>query len=497
MAVQTEQMIVDRVPPMLPQGKLLIGGKRCGAVAEETIDVLDPATGERIGAIPRGRAADVNAAVVAARRAFATWSRSGASVRERLLLRLADLIERDAEDLARLEALDNGKPVTFARSIDLPFVLETFRYFAGWPSKLEGSVIPLDDERSLYHTYTQRQPIGVVGQIIPWNFPLLMAAWKLAPALAAGCTVVLKPAELTPYTALRLGELIEEAGFPAGVVNIVTGYGAEAGQAIVNHPGIDKIAFTGSTAVGKAIMASAATTLKRVTLELGGKSPTIIMPDADLATAVPAAAQACFFNSGQLCFAGTRLFAPRAHLDAVLEGVAATAVTFPMGPGLDEGSLLGPLISEKQMGRVVDMVDEGRRHGAAIYAGGKRHGERGWFVEPTIAVTDDISNPLFRDEVFGPVLTVTAYDDVDEVVGLANATDYGLGAVVYTRDLSQAHLLARRIEAGTIWVNCELLTKPGLPFGGFKQSGVGRENGAAVLDHYTELKSVCIRLGDA
>lgn len=444
MAVQIDGLSVA-TDPVIPLGKLLIGGERREALSGGMIDVHDPATGERIGTVARGRAEDVDATVRAARLAFDTWSSSAPTERERLLPRLADLIERDTEALARLESLDNGKPVTFARAVDLPLPLETFRYFAGWPSKLEGQVIPVDDARSTYDAYTLRQPTGVVGQIIPWNFTLYMAAWKLAPALAAGSTVVLKPAKLTPFTALKLGELVEEAGFPPEVVNIITGCGAEAGEAIVDHPDVAKVAFTGSTAVGKTIMARAAATLKRVTLELGGKSPTIIMPDADIATAVPGAAQACFSNSGQLCFAGTRLFAPRAQLDAVLEGVAATAAAMPIGRGLDERTLLGPLISERQLERVLDMVEDGRRRGAAIVLGGDRHGTSGWFVQLTIAVTEDRSNPLFRDELFGPVLTVTPYDDLDELAVAANDTDYGLGANIYTRDLSRAHLLAHRI----------------------------------------------------
>jgi acyl-CoA reductase-like NAD-dependent aldehyde dehydrogenase len=327
---------------------------------------------------------------------------------------------------------------------------------------MSGLTLPVSSSSEDYHAYTIRQPIGVVGQIIPWNYPLVMAAWKLAPALASGCTVVLKPAEQTPYTALRLGELVQEAGFPPGVVNIVTGFGFEAGDALVHHPRVSKIAFTGSTSVGKHIAASAT--------------------------------QACFFNSGQLCFAGTRLFAPRNLFNRVLKGVSSAVTQMKVGPGLDVDTVLGPVVSEVQMERVLDKIDRGRNAGASIEVGGSRRGNVGYFVEPTIAVTTDVMNPLYREEVFGPVLAAIPYDDIDDLIRLANDTDYGLGANVFTRDISAAHTLARGIEAGTIWVNCALVADPALPFGGFKQSGYGRENSGVVLDHYTEIKTVCVKL---
>jgi phenylacetaldehyde dehydrogenase len=482
--------------PHLPNGRMLIVGQWVEALGGERIKVLDPATERTIGSVARGQSADIDLAVRAARNALsnASWSKMSALDRERLLTRLANLIEENADELARIEALDNGKAVTIARNIDVVGAINTFRYFAGWPSKMSGLTLPVSSSSENYHAYTIRQPIGVVGQIIPWNYPLVMAAWKLAPALASGCTVVLKPAEQTPYTALRLGELVQEAGFPPGVVNIVTGFGFEAGDALVHHPRVSKIAFTGSTSVGKHIAASAAKTLKRVTLELGGKSPTIILPDADLDVATPTATQACFFNSGQLCFAGTRLFAPRNLFNRVLEGVSSAVTQMKVGPGLDVDTVLGPVVSEVQMERVLDKIARGRNAGASIEVGGSRRGNVGYFVEPTIAVTTDVMNPLYREEVFGPVLAAIPYDDIDDLIRLANDTEYGLGANVFTRDVSAAHTLARGIEAGTIWVNCALVADPALPFGGFKQSGYGRENSGAVLDHYSELKTVCVKL---
>ena len=483
-------------PPALPDGRMLIGGEWVWAQSGNTIDVFDPATERRIGAVARGAAPDIDRAVQAATKALRDHAWTGLSMLERELLinRLASLIERHADELAAIEAYDNGKPITLARHVDVDAAIKTFRYFAGWPSKLQGSTIAVSGRSEPFHAYTLRQPVGVVGQIIPWNFPLVMAAWKLAPALAAGCTIVLKPAEQTPYTALRLGQLIIEAGFPPGVVNIVTGFGGEAGEALVDHAGVAKIAFTGSTVVGKTIAARAGAGLKRVSLELGGKSPVIIMDDADLNCAIAGAANACFFNSGQVCFAGTRLFAPRNSMEKIVAGVVAAAAQMPMGPGLDPASMLGPLVSQRQLERVLDKIDRGQRSGAALAAGGRRSDRSGYFVEPTIAITTDRSNPLFREEVFGPVLTVTPYDDLSEIADLANDSSYGLGAYVYTRNLSAAHRLAAAIDAGTIWVNCQLVSDPALPFGGLKESGIGRENGAAVLDHYTELKTVCIGL---
>lgn len=482
--------------PDLPDGRMLIGGQWVEAAAGERFGVLNPATEQSIGFVAKGKSADIDRAVAAANKALTdrSWAGLSAFDRERLLHKMADLIEANADELAAIESLDNGKPVTTARQIDVVGAINTFRYFAGWPSKIAGQTLPVSTSGDSYHAYTLRQPIGVVGQIIPWNFPLVMAAWKLAPALAAGCTVVLKPAEQTPYSALRLGELIMEAGFPAGVVNIVTGFGMDAGDPLVNHPGVSKIAFTGSTPVGKHIAASAAKTLKRVTLELGGKSPTIILPDADMDAAIAGATLACFFNSGQLCFAGTRLFAPRNVFDRVLDGISSTVATMKLGPGLDADTVLGPVVSDLQMERVLEKIDRGRKAGASIQVGGSRRGSVGYFVEPTIAVTSDVNNPLYREEVFGPVLAATPYEDIDDLAAMANDTDYGLGANIFTRDVSAAHTLASKIDSGTVWVNCALVSDPALPFGGFKQSGYGRENGSAVFDHYTELKTVCIKL---
>lgn len=482
--------------PKLPNGHMLINGEWVAAKSGRLIDVFNPATGKKIGSVARGDSEDVDMAVQAAYAAFRSAGWSGLSMldRERLLNRLADLLEAAADEFAALEAFDNGKPVLMARHIDVDAAIKTFRYFAGWPSKMQGATIPVSGRSEPFHAYTLRQPIGVVGQIVPWNYPLVMAAWKLAPALAAGCTIVLKPAQQTPYTALRLGELIQEAGFPQGVVNIVTGFGQEAGEALVEHPKVAKIAFTGSTAVGKHISTKASSTLKRVSLELGGKSPVIITPDANMETAIAGAANACFFNSGQLCFAGTRLFAPKAHLDEIVDGIGAAASAMRMGPGLDPTSILGPIISDVQLDSIVDKVNRGREAGAAIAFGGSIMERDGYFMEPTVAVTSDRQNPLFREEVFGPVLTVTPYDDLDECAELANDTVYGLGSYIYTKDISLAHRLAAQIDAGTVWVNCELVVDPALPFGGFKQSGIGRENGAAALDQYTESKTICISL---
>ena len=479
----------------LPAGLNLIGGEWLGDPAAERIDVLDPATETLIGRIPRSTPAAVDQAVKAARAAFdnPSWRDLPLIARERLIHRLADLLEANAAEMAAIESLDNGKPVMFSNMLDVPYSVSWLRYFAGWPTKLSGKSLSPALHGPGHHCYTLRDPVGVVGLIVPWNFPLVLAVWKLAPALAAGCTIVLKPAEQTPYSALRLAELAIEAGFPPGVINVVLGDGS-TGQAIVDHPGIAKISFTGSTAVGKRILGSVASDLKRVTLELGGKSPTIILPDANLETAIPGAAQALFLNSGQICFAGSRLFVPRKMMDQVLEGVAAVVSTFKIGAGLEPDTMLGPLISARQADTVMSRLDASVSAGAAVFSGGKRLARKGYFVEPTILVTEDRRNPAFREEFFGPVLTATPYDDPSEIPALANDSDYGLGAHIHTRDLSTAHQLARRIQAGTVWINTQLAPDPNIPFGGFKQSGWGRENGEDVFSHYLETKSVIIKL---
>ena len=480
----------------LPAGLNFIGGQWLDDPAAERLPVHDPATESVIGDIPCSTPAAVDQAVKAAQAAFAapSWRDLPPMAREALLHRLAGLIETHAGELAAIEALDNGKPIAFASTVDVPLTAMWVRYMAGWPSKLSGrSIAPALQPAGTHHAYTLRQPVGVVGAIVPWNYPLVLAIWKVAPALAAGCTVVLKPAEATPYSALRLAQLVEEAGFPPGVFNVVLGDG-RTGQALVAHPGVAKISFTGSTAVGKRLIADAAKDLKRLTVELGGKSPTLILPDADMATAIPGAAQAVFFNSGQVCFAGTRLFAPRKLMDQVLEGVSQVARSFKIGPGSDPTSLLGPVVSQRQLDSVLSKVRAGVDAGAEVVMGGGRVDRTGYFVEPTILLTSDRNNPAYREEVFGPVLTATPYDDIEELAALANDTEYGLAAHIYTRDLSAAHRLAQRIDAGTVWVNTQLAPDPAIPFGGFKQSGWGRENGEAVFDHYLETKSVIMKI---
>jgi phenylacetaldehyde dehydrogenase len=478
--------------------KLLIGGQWVDAVSGKRFPTYDPATGQVLTEVAEADAQDVNRAVQAARKALdGPWKRLTPSERGRLIWRLADLIEADAEELAIIESLDNGKPRAVARAADLPLSVDLFRYMAGWATKLEGNTIPISvpyTPGAEYLAFTLREPIGVVGQIIPWNFPLLMASWKLGPALACGCTVVLKVAEQTPLSALWLGKLIGEAGFPDGVVNILTGFGETAGAALAAHPDVDKVAFTGSTEVGRQIVRAAAGNLKKVTLELGGKSPNVVFADADLEVAIPGAASAVFFNHGQCCCAGTRLYVERRVFDRVVEGVAEEARKIRLGPGLHPETQMGPLVSEEQLHRVCRYMEEGKQAGAKPVVGGKKKEGNGYFVEPTLFVDARSDMSIVQEEIFGPVVAVMPFEDPAEVPPVANQTIYGLAAGIWTRDISKAHRLARELRAGTVWINCYNIFDAALPFGGYKQSGWGREMGHAVLEEYTELKSVCVRL---
>ncbi len=479
--------------------KMLINGRWVEAASGKTFPTYDPSTGEVLAQVAEGTAWEIDAAVKAARAAFdrGPWRKMSASERGRLIWKLADLLEEHTEEFAQLESLDNGKPVGVARAADVPLAVDLFRYMAGWATKIEGNTIPLSvpyTPGARYFAYTLREPVGVVGQIIPWNFPLLMAAWKLGPALAAGCTVVLKPAEQTPLSALRLGELIGEAGFPEGVVNVVPGYGETAGAALAAHPDVDKCAFTGSTEVGKLILQAAAGNLKKVSLELGGKSPNVVFADADLSTAIPGAASAIFFNHGQCCCAGSRLYVEQSIFDKVVDGVATEAKKIKVGPGMQPGTDMGPLVSQEQLTRVCGYLDAGKKEGAQAVVGGKRHGDRGYFVEPTVLVNTTEKMKVVREEIFGPVVTAMPFRNPEELLPRANDSVYGLAAAVWTKDVNKAHALAAELRAGTVWINCYNIFDAALPFGGYKQSGWGREMGHDVLELYTETKAVCAKL---
>lgn len=480
--------------------KMLIGGKWVTAESGETFDVYNPATDEVIAKVQSAGAADVDKAVKAARKAFedGPWSRMTPAERGRIVWKIGDLITQHAEELAQLESLDNGKPISVARGADIPMCADNFQYMAGWATKLSGeSITPsvgyIPDGQ--WHAYTRREPIGVCGQIIPWNFPLLMAAWKLGPALATGNTIVMKVAEETPLSALRLAELMQEAGVPDGVVNILTGFGETAGAPLAAHPDVDKIAFTGSTEVGRLIVDAAKGNLKKVSLELGGKSPNIILNDADLEKAIPGAAEAIFFNGGQACCAGSRLFVQEGVYDQVIEGIAEYARNIKLGPGLDPETEMGPMVSRVQYDRVTSYLESGASQGARDAVGKAHELGKGYFVDPTVLVDVKDNMKVCQEEIFGPVITATPFKEMDDdLVRRANDSVYGLAAGVWTQDISKAHKLAARIKAGTVWVNTYNVFDPTLPFGGYKQSGWGREMGKQVLDHYLEHKTVTVGL---
>jgi phenylacetaldehyde dehydrogenase len=494
-AEQTDQAW-ERVQEFISSpGKLLIDGEWVPAASGRTFETLNPATEEKLAEAAHGEEEDVARAVRAARKAFdydSPWRRMSPSARGKLIWRVGDLIEENLEELALLESLDNGKPRTIARVADVPLAADLFHYMAGWPTKILGDTTPISAPGE-YLSYTLREPVGVVGQIIPWNFPLLMAAWKLGPVLACGCTVVLKPAEQTPLSALYLGELLLEAGLPPGVVNIVTGFG-DAGAAIAAHDDVDKVAFTGSTEVGKLIVKAAAGNLKKVSLELGGKSPNVIFADADRETAIIGASNGIFFNHGQCCNAGSRLYIQDSAFDDVVAGVAEQAKSITVGSGLDPETQMGPLISDEQFEKVLGYLDSGAQAGAEAVVGGGRVGDRGYFVQPTVLTNTNPDMKVVREEIFGPVVCAIPFSEPEEIVPVANDTNYGLAAGVFTTDLSKAHRTAARLRAGTVWINTYSVFDAAQPFGGYKESGWGREMGHQVLENYLETKAVCVAL---
>ena len=479
--------------PKVPAQKMLVGGKWLEAASGKTFDTINPSTGEVICRVAEGDKADIDLAVKAARKAFESgpWSKMTPSARGVMINKLADAIEKHADELAALESLDNGKPIADASGADLPLSIACYRYYAGWADKIYGQTIPFSPE---FFCYTRHEPIGVVGQIIPWNFPLLMQAWKWGPALACGNTVVLKPAEQTPLTALRVAQLAQDVGFPDGVINVVPGYGPTAGAALSGHMDVDKIAFTGETSTGKIVMTAAAqSNLKRVSLELGGKSPNVVFADADLDAAIEGAYFGLFFNQGQCCTAGSRLFVQESVYDEFVSKMVAKAKSRKVGDPFDPTTEQGPQVSQEQFDRVMGYIDAGQKDGAKLLLGGKRVGDRGYFIQPTVFgdVKDDMR--IAKEEIFGPVMSILKFKDVDEVIARGNSTFYGLAAAVWTKDISKAIKLSNSLRAGTVWVNCYDVFDASAPFGGFKMSGIGRELGSYALQLYTEVKTVTVK----
>ncbi|AKH68084.1 aldehyde dehydrogenase (acceptor) [Spongiibacter sp. IMCC21906] len=479
-----------------PAGKMLIGSSWVSAQSGETLAVENPANGDIFAQIASGSALEVDLAVKSARAAFESieWSRMRPLDRSRLLEQVALKLEQHADELALLESYDNGKPKHLALMVDVPTAVEVFRYMAGWCTKIYGKTLPVSGDGSRYHAYTIRQPVGVIGAITPWNYPLPMAAWKVASAMAAGCTVVLKPSEITSLTTLRMAELMLDAGVPPGVLNVVTGKGETVGEALITHLDVNKIAFTGSTPVGKHILRTSANDLKRVSLELGGKSPTIIMPDANLEKAIPDAAMAIFFNSGQTCFAGSRLLCHDSVYDEVIAGIKEVAKNLPIGHGQAAETMIGPVVNKKQKDRIENYIRIGQEEGAEAISANSKIPEQGYFVAPTILSGVSPDSRVFNEEIFGPVLTATKFKTEDEAIALANQSCFGLGANLYCRDGQASHRMASAINAGTVWVNSYFVLDPAMPFGGFKQSGIGREVGEDGVLMFTESKSVCMSL---
>jgi len=475
-------------------GKLFINGRWVDSVSGKAFDTLNPATEKVITSVAEGDSADIDLAVAAAREAFENgpWKKTDARDRGRILLKIAGLIERNKDELALLDTLDNGKPINETTNADIPLVIDCFLYYAGWADKIHGETIPV---RGDFFNYTLREPVGVVGQIIPWNFPLLMAAWKIAPALACGNTIVLKPAEQTPLSALRLGEICQEAGLPDGVLNIVTGYGPTAGAALAEHMDVDKIAFTGGSATGRIIMQAASKNLKRISLELGGKSPNIVFADSDVDSAVAGAMTGIFFNQGEVCCAGSRLFIEKSIHEEFIDKLSNKAANMRVGNPEDTGTQMGAQVSKEQFDKILGYIETGKQEGAKLVTGGERCGERGYFIKPTIFDAVDNNMRIAKEEIFGPVVSAITFDDVSEVVKQGNLSIYGLAAAVWTKDIKKAHRLARDLKAGTIWINTYNAFDAASPFGGFKQSGFGRELGVHALELYTHVKSVWINLG--